>query len=62
MAVLKDDAFKTAIQNAFINIGKTEDGKKVIAIYSHMGYEPAQSSDYDNERAAQKMIQELNAK
>ena len=59
---IMDDAFKTAIQNAFINIGKTEDGKKVIAIYSHMGYEPAQSSDYDNERAAQKMIQELNAK
>lgn len=37
-------------------------GKKVIAIYSHMGYEPAQSADYDNERAAQKMIKELNAK
>lgn len=61
-AKIMDDAFKTAIQNAFINIGKTEEGKKVIAIYSHMGYEPAQSSDYDNERAAQKMIQELNAK
>ncbi|MEY8354477.1 phosphate/phosphite/phosphonate ABC transporter substrate-binding protein [Lachnospiraceae bacterium 54-53] len=57
-----DDDFKKAIQNAFINIGNTEEGKKVIAIYSHNGYQPAQSSDYDNERAAQKMIKDLNAK
>ena len=35
--------------------------KAVIAIYSHNGYEPAQSSDYDKEREAQKLIQELNA-
>ncbi|WP_349945095.1 phosphate/phosphite/phosphonate ABC transporter substrate-binding protein [Lacrimispora sp. BS-2] len=59
---IMDDGFKKAVQNAFINIGNTEEGKKVIAIYSHMGYEPAQSADYDNERAAQKMIKELNAK
>lgn len=59
---IMDDAFKKAVQNAFINIGNTEEGKKVIAIYSHNGYKPAQSSDYDNERAAQKMIKELNAK
>jgi phosphonate transport system substrate-binding protein len=45
-----------------INIGNTEDGKKVIAIYSHKGYQAAKSSDYDDERAAQKMIKELNAK
>jgi phosphonate transport system substrate-binding protein len=59
---IMDDDFKKAVQNAFINIGNTEEGRKVIAIYSHMGYEPAQSADYDNERAAQKMIKELNAK
>lgn len=58
---IMDDAFKKAIQNAFINIGNTEEGKEVIAIYSHMGYLPAQSSDYDNERAAQEMIKALNA-
>ncbi len=34
---IMDDAFKTAIQNAFINIGKTEDGKKVIAILQPYG-------------------------
>ena len=51
-----------ALQNAFINIGNTPEGKEVIAIYSHNGYQKAQSSDYDNERAAQKLIQELSAK
>ena len=44
-----------------INIGNTEEGKEVIAIYSHNGYLPAQSSDYDSERAAQEMIQSLNS-
>ncbi|MBS4786341.1 MAG: PhnD/SsuA/transferrin family substrate-binding protein [Clostridiales bacterium] len=55
------DEFKAALQNAFINIGNTEEGKAVIAIYSHMGYQKAQSSDYDSERAAQKLIRELSA-
>jgi phosphonate transport system substrate-binding protein len=59
---IMDDDFKKAVSNAFINIGKTEDGQKVIAIYSHKGYQEAKSADYDNERNAQKMIKELNAK
>ena len=50
-----------ALQDAFINIGNTEEGKAVIAIYSHNGYQKAQAPDYDNERAAQKLIQELTA-
>lgn len=58
--IMTDD-FKKALSNAFINIGNTEEGKKVIAIYSHMGYKPAESSDYDNERKAQELIQQLNA-
>ena len=41
--------------------GNTDAGKEVIAIYSHNGYQVAQASDYDNERAAQKLIQELTA-
>ena len=55
------DEFKTALQTAFINIAQTEEGKAVIAIYSHQGYVAAQSSDYDNERKAQELIQQLNA-
>lgn len=57
---IMDDAFKAALSEAFINIGNTEAGKEVIAIYSHNGYLPAKSSDYDSERAAQEMIQTLN--
>ena len=58
---IMDDDFKAALSEAFINIGNTEEGKEVIAIYSHNGYQPAQSSDYDSERAAQEMIQSLNS-
>ena len=50
-----------ALQQAFINIGNTDAGKEVIKIYSHNGYQVAQASDYDNERAAQKLVQELTA-
>lgn len=56
-----DENLKAAIQTALINIGNTDEGKEVIAIYSHNGYEPAESADYDKEREAQKLIQELNA-
>ena len=49
-----------ALQEAFINIGNTPEGQEVIAIYSHNGYQVAQASDYDSEREAQKLIQELS--
>ena len=39
----------------------SEEGKEVIAIYSHNGYQWAKSEDYDSERAAQEMIQSLNS-
>lgn len=58
---IMDDAFKAALAQAFINIGNTEEGKAVISIYSHNGYQLANSADYDSERDAQKMIQELNS-
>ena len=55
------DEFKNALSRAMINIAKTEEGKEVISIYSHKGYEPAKSSDYHNERKVQELIRELNA-
>lgn len=58
--IMTDD-FKTALQTAFINIAGTDEGKKVISIYSHEGYVAAKSSDYDKERAAQELIQKLNS-
>ena len=50
---------RDALQQAFINIGQTEEGLEVIAIYNHMGYLPATSSDFDDERAAQELIRDL---
>ncbi|MGX7145330.1 phosphate/phosphite/phosphonate ABC transporter substrate-binding protein [Facklamia languida] len=52
------DELKTALQNAFINIAETEEGKEVIAIYSHEGYKPAKAEDYETEREAQKILRE----
>ena len=37
---IMDDDFKAALSQAFINIGDTEEGKAVISIYSHQGYQP----------------------
>lgn len=54
-----DDALTAAVQEAFINIGDSEEGKEVIAIYSHQGYQKADDSDYDNERKAQELIKEI---
>lgn len=56
-----DENLKAAIQTALINIGNTDAGKEVIAIYSHNGYAPAESADYDKEREAQKLIQQLSS-
>jgi phosphonate transport system substrate-binding protein len=54
-----NEALKEAIQTSFIDIGNTPEGKKVIAIYTHNGYQKAGSSDYDNERKAQEIIRNL---
>ncbi len=53
------DELKTALQQAFINIGKTDEGKQVISVYSHMGYQVAKDSDYNNERKAQEIVQNM---
>lgn len=50
------DGLKKAVADAFINMATTDVGKQVIAIYSHTGYQYAQSSDYDGARAAQELM------
>lgn len=52
------DELKAALQEAFINISETEEGKEIIAIYAHEGYEVAESADYDVERQAQEILRE----
>ncbi|OJF91808.1 phosphate/phosphite/phosphonate ABC transporter substrate-binding protein [Alkalibacterium sp. 20] len=57
---IMDDDLKEAIQQAFINIAQTDEGREVIAIYAHEGYEPATSEDYDVEREAQKILLDVS--
>lgn len=42
-----------ALQETFIELATTAEGKKAIAIYSHSGYKVVQDSDYDSARKAQ---------
>lgn len=43
-----DPKLKTAVQTAFINMMKTEQGYEIMQkIYNHFGYAPAKDSDYD---------------
>jgi phosphonate transport system substrate-binding protein len=41
---------KAAIQDAFINIVKTEEGLAALAVYNHTGYLKAVDADYQGER------------
>lgn len=60
-AEIMDDALKQALQQAFINISQTDAGKEVISIYNHEGYKEAVDADYDNERKAQEIVQQLGS-
>ena len=48
--------FITALQQAFLNIIQTEEGKATVKPYSHSGYVIAQDSDFDGARAALKIF------
>lgn len=56
---IMNDELKKALQESFMEIAETPEGKEVIAIYSHEGYKVAQSSDYDGERQAQELIRSM---
>lgn len=57
VAISKESPYYTpeiveALQNCFINIIGTEEGKAIFDVYSHTGYAVATDSDYDGARAA----------
>ena len=61
MAVSKESQFYTpelieALQNCFINIISTDEGKEIFSVYSHTGYAIAKDSDYDGARAALALV------
>ncbi len=45
-----------ALQNAFINLIKTDEGKACVAPYSHAGYVVVKDSDYDGFRAVTELF------
>ena len=48
--------FKAALQDTFINIINSEEGKNIFDCYSHTGYAKAVDSDYDGARAALELV------
>ena len=51
--------WKTKISNAFLDISKSEKGKKILTdIYGHQGYEKAKDSDFDTVRKYRKLVEE----
>ena len=59
--LMEDEAFRTALGEAFIEIGQSEEGREIISVFSQVGYQWGQDSDYDGERAAQALLKELEA-
>ena len=51
-SVYYNDEMKAALQDCFINIINTDEGKAIFDVYSHAGYAKAVDSDYDGARAA----------
>ena len=47
-----------ALQDCFINIINTEEGKAIFDVYSHTGYAKAVDADYDGARAALTAVSE----
>ncbi len=45
-----------ALQEVFIELGNTEEGRAAVQPYSHMGYQVGKDSDYDSTRAAQELF------
>ena len=61
MAISKNCEYYTpelveALQNTFINIINTEEGKAIFDIYSHTGYAVATDEDYNNTRLALELV------
>ena len=57
--LMRDDAFRTALGEAFIEIAGTDAGLEIISVFSQVGYTWGQDSDYDGERAAQELLRSM---
>lgn len=57
--LMQDEAFRTALGEAFIEIGDTDEGREIISVFSQVGYEWGSDANYDGERAAQELLKSL---
>ncbi|MDY3086897.1 MAG: PhnD/SsuA/transferrin family substrate-binding protein, partial [Blautia sp.] len=53
---MADQDFRQALGDSFIEIAQTEEGKDIISVFSQVGYEWGDDSNYDGEREAQKLL------
>ena len=61
VAISKDCQYYTpelieALQNCFINVINTDEGKAIFDVYSHTGYAVATDADYDGARLANELV------
>ena len=56
---MADEGFRTALGEAFIEIGGTDEGREIISVFSQVGYEWGSDVNYDGERAAQALLKSL---
>lgn len=57
--LMQDEEFRKALGDSFIEIAETDEGKEIISVFSQVGYEWGSDSNYDGERAAQKLLKSL---
>ena len=52
---------RKALGESYIEIADTDEGREIISVFSQVGYTWGQDSDYDVERAAQELLNSLEA-
>ena len=57
--VMQDEDFRQALGDSFIEIANTDEGKDIISVFSQVGYEWGDDSNYDGEREAQELLKSL---
>lgn len=57
--VMADEDFRQALGDSFIEIANTDEGKDIISVFSQVGYEWGDDSNYDGERDAQELLKSM---
>ena len=57
--LMRNDQFRAALAETFIELGNTEEGKKIISVFSQTGYKAGSDADYDVTRRAEALLKKL---